>query len=151
MLGCAANSGLLNVEWRQQLAERIGGPRTLSWYVRWWLPLFACLGLSFFLSAQPNLHPPVEFSNSDKTYHLGEYTLLGLLLARALRATRPQWRALTVAIITVVLGSLWGASDEYHQSFVPGRDCSAWDWCADTMGVLWAQCLRAGFLGATED
>ena len=129
------------------MGESNSGPRGVSWYVRFWLPLIACLGLSFFLSAQPNLQPPVQFTNSDKVYHLGEYTMLGLLLARALRASLPGWSAITIAIVTVALGSLWGASDEIHQSFVPGRDCSVFDWCADTMGVLFAQCLRAGFLG----
>jgi VanZ family protein len=109
--------------------------------------VLAYLGLIFFLSAQPHLQPPVQFSNSDKTYHLGEYLVLGALMARALRASRAQWSVLMVAAVSVALCSLWAASDEYHQSFVPGRDSSAFDWCADTMGALLAQCLRAGFIG----
>jgi VanZ family protein len=109
--------------------------------------VLAYLGLIFFLSAQPHLQPPVQFSNSDKTYHLGEYLVLGALMARALRASRAQWSSLMVAAVSVTLCSLWAASDEYHQSFVPGRDSSAFDWCADTMGALLAQCLRAGFAG----
>lgn len=112
-----------------------------------WLPVIAWLGLSFFLSAQPYLQPPVHFADSDKTMHLGEYLVLGALFARALRASNPAWSSLAVAGVAVALSSAWGASDEFHQSFVPGRECSAYDWCADTMGALLAQCLRAGFAG----
>ncbi len=125
----------------------MAGSRPTSTFTSHWLPVLAYLGLIFFLSAQPHLRPPVQFSNSDKTYHLGEYLVLGALMARALRASQAQWSGLRVAAVTVALCSLWAASDEYHQSFVPGRDCSVWDWCADTMGALLAQCLRAGFGG----
>ena len=31
--------------------------------------------------------------------------------------------------------SLFGASDEFHQSFVPGRDTDVFDWVADTLGA----------------
>jgi VanZ family protein len=31
--------------------------------------------------------------------------------------------------------SAFGASDEWHQSFVPGRFTDFWDWLADTLGA----------------
>jgi VanZ family protein len=33
------------------------------------------------------------------------------------------------------IASLYGATDEVHQLFVPGRNCNAWDWAADTVGA----------------
>ena len=108
-----------------------------------WLPVVAYLGLIFALSAQPHLEPPLHFEQSDKLMHLGEYTVLGLLLGRALGGTWPRRGAVMLATIAVVAGAAWAASDEYHQSFVPGRDCSPWDWCADTMGLTLAQLMRA--------
>jgi hypothetical protein len=38
-----------------------------------------------------------------------------------------------------VHATLFGAGDEYFQSFVPGRDSSVYDWMADTSGVVLAQ------------
>jgi len=40
--------------------------------------------------------------------------------------------------VAVILTSLFGAFDEWHQSFVPTRTCSLWDWAADAVGSLLA-------------
>ena len=37
-------------------------------------------------------------------------------------------------ILAMVWASLYGASDEFHQSFVPGRHVEIADWLADTLG-----------------
>lgn len=62
--------------------------------------------------------------------HASEYLVLGLLLARA--AGRPQrwwlWPCLWAACIA------WGVGDEFHQSFVPGRDVEAYDVVMDAIG-----------------
>jgi VanZ family protein len=44
------------------------------------------------------------------------------------------------AALTVIL---WGVSDEFHQSFVPGRNASALDVVADTFGFVMAVLLLA--------
>jgi VanZ family protein len=36
----------------------------------------------------------------------------------------------------MLLGSLYGASDEVHQSFVPGRAADPLDWVADSAGAV---------------
>lgn len=36
----------------------------------------------------------------------------------------------------MLIGAIYGLSDEWHQSFVPGRDCSVYDVAADALGVL---------------
>jgi VanZ family protein len=38
-------------------------------------------------------------------------------------------------LLAVVIGSLYGGTDEFHQSFVPGRTADPLDWVADTLGV----------------
>ncbi len=43
-----------------------------------------------------------------------------------------------VYIVSVLFCSLYGLSDEWHQSFVPGRDASLGDWLADTIGAVLA-------------
>ena len=43
----------------------------------------------------------------------------------------------------VLICALYASSDEYHQSFVPGRYSSVWDVCVDTLGALFsAVCVR---------
>jgi VanZ family protein len=40
-----------------------------------------------------------------------------------------------------VVTSAFGASDEWHQSFVPGRSAEVADWVADTAGAACAAVL----------
>lgn len=39
-------------------------------------------------------------------------------------------------VVLMGLGGLYGALDEWHQSFVPGRTPDATDWLADVAGVI---------------
>lgn len=76
----------------------------------------------------------------DKLAHLFAYGVLGLLIARAMYINGPRnWRE--IAVVTL-LATLYGVSDEFHQSFVPGREASAGDLIADAAGAL----LAAGIL-----
>ena len=104
---------------------------------RWlaFLPPLAYAAVIFALSAQSRPLPflPDEFLLHDKLLHALEYSVLGALLVVSLRLAglRPR----TALLLAVFLGSLYGATDEIHQSFVPGRDASVLDWVADTLGV----------------
>jgi VanZ family protein len=71
--------------------------------------------------------------SQDKLLHALEYAVLGGLLVPALRAAGLGSRGAVLAAVT--LASLYGASDEFHQSFVPGRDADVLDWVADTLGA----------------
>ncbi|HZY02829.1 MAG TPA: VanZ family protein [Anaeromyxobacteraceae bacterium] len=100
-----------------------------------WAPVLLYALLIFALSslARPQDLVPPELLSHDKLIHFAEYTVLGGLLARALRAGgRPPVRAFAVALL---LGALYGASDELHLAFVPGRDASPLDWAADAGGT----------------
>lgn len=101
-------------------------------------------GLIFFLSAQPqSTFPklPLEELLSVGA-HFSVYAVLMALLVRALRwQGGPAARAWLVAF---VLAALYGLSDEYHQSFVPGRTPDPIDWLTDLAGALtvWVILLR---------
>ena len=98
-----------------------------------WGPAAVWAAVLFFLSAMPGLdRPPVLFEREDLAIHLLLYVLLGAALAWA----RSRSGAATSHAAFTAAGILYGASDEWHQSFVPGRDPSGWDFAADTMGVL---------------
>jgi VanZ family protein len=100
----------------------------LSSRLRSWGPALLWAGIIFALSSQPTL--PVSLGNGrDKIAHFTAYAVLGLLIARALP---PRGRLVWLAIL---LGSLYGASDEFHQHFVPGRSVDVFDWVADSLGA----------------
>ncbi len=92
-----------------------------------------CAGI-FFLSSLPNLETPYR-SGLDKPAHIIEYGILAFLVFTALvRTTR---LSLSKAVIIALLFSLvYGASDEWHQSFVVGRQTSLMDVAADGLGGL---------------
>src|SRR5579884_3126815 len=66
-------------------------------------------------------HPIFSY---DKLLHGTEYAILGVFLYVAFGRFWPA----------VLLASLYAASDEFHQLFVPGRNCDPFDWIADTIG-----------------
>lgn len=95
------------------------------------LGALAWAGLIFWLSSRPSLPAP-GFPLSDKVFHFAAYFVLGLALSLA--GLRPA--AATAA------GWAYGASDEVHQRFVPGRSADPLDWLADALGVAAAVYLH---------
>jgi len=101
----------------------------------WCLPL-AVAATIFWLSSRSHypggiqLPPPL-----DKVAHLAVFAALALTLDIALRITRPDlplYRRHAAAFLVV---ACFGATDEWHQLFVPGRACEFGDWLADTTGA----------------
>ncbi len=110
----------------------------------YWLPPLAWMGLLFALSAQPDLpHPPGPWMERlfDKAAHAVSYGVLAWLLLRAFGQHHP--RSVGLRALCVVLAVLYGASDEYHQAFVPGRSASLADLAADVVGATVAMLLLA--------
>lgn len=99
-----------------------------------WGPAALWAGVLFFLSELPGggdgLFGGLP-AGTDKLVHGGLYLILGLFLAWG--KTRTGFAG--PAILLLMMGAGYGALDEWHQSFVPGRDVSAGDWMADTAGV----------------
>ena len=98
-------------------------------------PALVYAGVIFYLSAQPNPLPflPRSIFSHDKLLHVIEYGGLGSLLAWGLASMgTPPRRALFLAL---AIASVYGASDEIHQYFVPNRECDVFDWMADTLGA----------------
>ena len=100
-----------------------------------WLPVILWALVIFLLSAMS--YPPTpgpQFAMKDKVGHYAVYFVLGWLIALALR--RVHNLSLPKALVLAILiGSAYGASDEFHQRFVPHRTCDVMDWLADTLGV----------------
>jgi VanZ family protein len=99
------------------------------------VPALAYAAIIFALSAQADPFPflPPEIFLQDKLLHAAEYAVLGGLLVPALRVAGLRPRVALLA--AVVVASAFGATDELHQSFVPGRNADLTDWVADTVGA----------------
>jgi VanZ family protein len=99
-----------------------------------WLfgPAILWCAVLFALSAQSRLP---ETPGGDKVAHVLAYIATGGLFVRAVLGGSSlglpkAW------LVAVLLGALYGLSDEFHQSFVPGRDASLGDAAADAFGSL---------------
>ena len=80
-------------------------------------------------------------AGADKLVHGGLYLILGLSLAWGKGRTRSG----APAVLLLLMGMGYGALDEWHQSFVPGRDVSVGDWVADSAGVMLGLLLFSSF------
>jgi VanZ family protein len=106
------------------------------------LSALAWMAIIFYLSHQPALEAPMLFPGQDKLFHAIAYGLLAALFLAAGRLPASGYGRREVAI-SVLLASLYGISDEFHQSFISGRSSELLDWLADTGGALLAALLVA--------
>jgi VanZ family protein len=110
------------------------------------------MGLIFVFSAQPTL--PSVPGRWDlllkKTMHVLAYGVLTALLMRALRG---YWSdGGLIRVVSIGLSLAYALSDEYHQTFVPGRDGNLIDVAVDAVGIAgaialdwrWCQVRRRG-------
>jgi VanZ family protein len=99
-----------------------------------WGPVVAYMALIFAISAQPQ--PPLPSQLSDKQGHSLGYMGLAITVGRALAGGLAAGTSLRTAVAAWAIASGYGATDEWHQSFVPGRSADVNDWLADTTGAL---------------
>ncbi|MFN3740309.1 MAG: VanZ family protein [Thermodesulfovibrionales bacterium] len=86
--------------------------------------------LIFYLSS---LSRPIEYElpfGTDKVLHLIEYAILGFIVSWSLR----EWGIRSYSVIAWSIATVYGLSDEIHQSFVPGREASLADFLSDFTG-----------------
>ena len=107
-----------------------------------WAPALIWMGVIFAFSARPSL-PEVPGRVSDlvvkKTAHIVEYGVLACFYLRGLSRRSQKGAALRLA--TVVLCLAYALSDEYHQSFIPGRHGKLLDVAVDGVGASGAMLL----------
>jgi VanZ family protein len=80
--------------------------------------------------------------------HVVEYSVLGFLWARAARATWSTWTWRAVLISTSVFTGMYGACDEIHQFYVPGRFSAVPDALADFCGGTLGGIIYVRWVGA---
>ena len=102
-----------------------------------YLPLVLYWIVIFVLTTIPKDPVPQFFNGQDKLEHLGAYFVLAILLNITLYfQKRFKLIANKSFLFTALFVSGYGAIDELHQLFVPGRQCDFFDWTADTIGGI---------------
>ncbi len=104
-------------------------------FAKWWLPVIAWMIVIFIGSSIGNV-PRVGDKTTDgvvhRVAHVLEFAILGALLLRATSKAKPiTKRDLIVSLIVV---AVYGASDEFHQRFTPGRSSEGLSVLFDTAG-----------------
>jgi len=91
------------------------------------------MGLIFYASHQPGeeIHLP-DIDYIDKILHGFIYGILALSLRYTLVLNQIQ----NPFQKSLMISSLYGLSDEFHQVFIPGRTFELMDWAADTCGAI---------------
>jgi len=110
----------------------------LEKFLRWLPPLVWMAGI-FFLSSRTGLPGPAWLSVPG---HIVEYGVLSALLYLALSQTTSLDRA-AVAFLAVALATLYGTTDELHQSFVPGRQSDPIDLMVDFLAATGVAAIAA--------
>ncbi|MCH7755633.1 VanZ family protein [candidate division KSB1 bacterium] len=107
-----------------------------KWNYKYLLPAFFYAALIFFLSSLPSSAiPNLGISFGDLILHFFEYSGFGYFVALAIMQSpsKINWKNF---LMVFFIGSLYAASDEYHQSFVEGRFSEVSDFLADSTGVI---------------
>ena len=81
-----------------------------------------------------------------KCAHVFEYSVLSVLLFRAVRAPARGWH-FRWAATALFFAAVFAASDEIHQVFVPSRGPSIWDVMLDTTAAAAVQLILWRWLG----
>jgi VanZ family protein len=98
-----------------------------------WIPPLVYMVAIFNVSSQSEPFPELTAHVWDKLLHTVEYAGLGFLVYRALVGEGlGGWSA---TLLTILIVSAYGATDEWHQAYVPLRTADVQDWMVDTLGA----------------
>jgi VanZ family protein len=118
---------------------------TVCWdFLRRWGPALVLMLAIFLFSNTPSEEIP-NLGGWDRLVkkggHMLGYALLALSLLRGL-GRQTGWRSLGLALLAA---ALYAASDELHQSFVPGRHAAWLDVGIDSLGAAIGLLSARGF------
>ena len=111
-------------------------PTKSKLFVFYWLPLILYCLLIFIQSANPSPEQIPSFKFVDKLLHFSAYAIMGILFYRAYQTLKIKDNLRLLMLMSAVSASLYGISDEIHQSFVPFRQAEVADVIADIIGAF---------------
>lgn len=97
---------------------------------RRWGPAVVWAAFILLLTSVPNPNV-LDVRGGDKLVHFCLYAIFSLLALRG-AWSRPARRLTWLWVLVAI--SVFGALDELHQLFIPGRSAEVADWLADSAG-----------------
>lgn len=107
-------------------------------FFKFWLPVIVWTGVIFVLSSIPDLESGLKQDFIlRKIAHILEYAILTFLLLRAFSAHGGlQQKSGQLLIFSIIFALFYALTDEYHQTFVIGRQGTLKDVGIDSIGIL---------------
>jgi len=102
-------------------------------------------GVIFYLSSQSGADIPPMFVGEDKLLHAFIFGILGFFTLGAMKTTAYGYRPFQ-PWLAVLLVTVYGVLDEFHQHFVPGRSPDIFDVMADAAGAMLGVWLLYSFI-----
>lgn len=115
---------------------------TLKRKLGYWLPTVVWAGIIFWFSSRATITTTQVYWQDftvKKTAHVFVYAVLAVLVYRSLKFTTKLDRS-SLLIVTLLLTVGYALTDEFHQSFTPGREPHLRDIVIDAAGAavsLW--------------
>lgn len=112
-----------------------------------WVYVSGWMTVIFALSSIPDLHSgllPLWDLILRKIAHVAEFAVLGWLMFRAFEVgglTR-----IRAAVLAAVISAFFAGTDEWHQTYVIGRNGSPLDILVDSVGVIGGVAARLRFI-----
>ncbi len=107
----------------------------MSKLFKYWLPLLIWMLVIFLFSSMPTVKAAKLYWQEfviKKSAHIFEYAVFTILLYRAIKAYKPENANLYKIVLTSCI--LYALTDEFHQSFTPGREPTIRDIFFDVIG-----------------
>lgn len=104
---------------------------------KYWLPFLCWALLIYWFSSLPTVTTTQVFWQDfifKKSAHFFEFMMFSLLLFRALKNSGVEIKK--AFVLTFFISLLYAVSDEFHQSFVPGREPRVRDVIIDALGAV---------------
>jgi VanZ family protein len=100
-----------------------------------WMAVVLWMGVIFALSATPSLASPFEPFYDFMLRKMAHVTVYAVLTVLMYGALRPHTARPTHAwLLAMLMATLYACSDEWHQTFVPGREGTVRDVTIDGSG-----------------
>ena len=119
-------------------------------FLRRWFSVFLWMLFIFILSSVPGRNiPALPIPFFHKVVHFFEYSVLGTLWIKALAEGRSGTKLFKLSILAWELVTIFALTDEWHQTFVPGRSGKLEDVYFDVIcalvGILLCGLIRNKF------
>lgn len=101
----------------------------------------------FWQSCSASFDSLPSFEYADKIMHFGGYALLGALMVRMVLNESLGLSRRTLMAVAMVVSTVYGISDEIHQTFVAERCGDVFDVVADGIGSVFGVIVYAQLFG----